>query len=109
VEHDVTASDPSGNSETALVETAVPRRLWVVSHELPDNGQTVVFDESRSELLMLNGTGGAVWESIDGKRDVAAIVDFLAERLEQAPSRQELIETTRAFLLSMAARGALEF
>ncbi len=80
-----------------------------MSHSLNDVEQTAVFDAERSELVLLNGTGGLIWELIDGTRSVAAIAHELEGLIVEGPGAEVLLGVTLGFLDEMAARGALEF
>ena len=91
----------------AIAENSIVVRLWPVDHELPDSGETVVFDESQSELVLLNPMGGAVWSLIDGRRSVHDIVTILVEEIEGNPGREEVTRVAVEFLESMSKRGAL--
>ena len=72
-------------------------KVWTVSHELPETGETVVFDAERSELLVLNPTAGALWHVLDGRRDLLAAVTFL---------RNDALSLTELGDLSAGANGA---
>jgi len=89
-------------------EEAIVRKLWHVSHELPDSGETAVFDEARSELVLLNPTAGAIWALVDGRRRVREIVRDLLEQVEGPPAAEDATATALVFLKGMSARGALE-
>lgn len=92
---------------TDFADEHVFSRLWQVSHELPETGETVVFDAGRSELLVLNPIGGAIWELLDGARSVSDIVSVLVAEVESAPSSGEVAIEVRRFLSDMVARGAI--
>lgn len=46
------------------------------------DGEVLIVDLDGGELFSLSGTGKAVWEAIDGHRDVAAIAGLLVERYD---------------------------
>lgn len=96
------------HSSTDLHENAIVGKRWHVSHELPDSGETAVFDEARSELVLLNPIAGAIWNLVDGRRGIRQIVTDLLEQVEQPPSSEEALDTALAFLRNMAQRGAIE-
>jgi hypothetical protein len=57
-----------------------PRRLdGVLVEDVPDSGETVLVDRDRGKILALNATGAAIWELLDGKRDVGRLAGVLAE------------------------------
>ena len=65
-----------------------------------------MFDDERSELLVLNGTAAAIWYLVDGARSLAEIAAFIRAELPDAPADTEA--AVRAFVDDMLARGALE-
>lgn len=84
------------------------RKLWRISHDLPDQDQVALFDEQRSELVMLNPLGGEIWDLVDGKRSVGDIARHLKETVETAPELPQIETEVQAFLSDLAARGAVE-
>lgn len=46
------------------------------------DGEVLIVDLDGGELFSLSGTGKAVWEAIDGERDVATIAGMLVERYD---------------------------
>lgn len=95
----------SEQGEPHIDSSTVVERVWNTSHELPDTDETVVFDEERSELLVLSDTGAAVWYLIDGKRSIADIVAFMRSEADYVPDEAE--ETVASFARTMLERGAL--
>lgn len=89
-----------------LAPRSVLKRVWNTSHELPDTDETVVFDESRSELLVLSDTGAAVWYLLDGQRSVQDIVAFMRGEADYVPEEAE--RAVLSFVQTMLERGALE-
>lgn len=87
--------------------SAIPRKNWSVSYELEDTGQTVVFDEVRSELMVFNETAAAVWLLVDGERSVGAIVEFLQRELPVAVPEERMQEDVLQFLRGMVERGGI--
>ena len=86
--------------------SAVFSRSWSVCHEL-EEGRVALFDEEKSELLVLNPIGGAIWELVDGKNSVQQIVQELAS-VETAPSEAEIQEEVARFINDLLGRHALE-
>lgn len=57
-----------------------PRRLaGVLVEDVPDSGETVLVDRDRGKILALNASGAAIWELLDGQRDVRRLAGVLAE------------------------------
>ncbi|HSC86945.1 MAG TPA: PqqD family protein [Polyangiaceae bacterium] len=84
------------------------RRRWSVSHELPETEQTVIFDPARSELLVLNDAGGALWHLLDGQRDLGAVADFIRAERADAPPRDALLAQFEPLISELLSRGAIE-
>lgn len=88
------------------IRSSIYRRVWRVTHELPDSDQTVLFDPASSELLVLSDSGAAIWYLLDGERSEADIIEFIrAERPDAPPS---LPDEVAAFLSDLLARRAIE-
>ena len=84
----------------------VPARLLDVTHELPDTGETVLYDASGQRLLVLNEIGGALWELIDGERSTAQLADEVAAAFDEVP--RDRIETdVNAFLAALLEHGVI--
>lgn len=93
------------NEEWTLAR--IPRRRWLVAHELPDSGEVAVFDEGRSELLLLNAVAGMAWSLADGNRTIGEIALELMLVAEAPPARDEVEAQLLAFFADMERRGAL--
>jgi len=61
------------------------------------DGEIVLIDLDGGELFSLKGTGRAVWELIDGKRDRSRIMAALAETYD---ARQSELESDLGDLLA---------
>jgi len=81
-------------------------RVWRVAHELPETDETVLFDETSSELLVLSSTGAAVWHLLDGQRTLAQIAEYIAGVVPKAPVDVEGEVVDFAHVLGN--RGAIE-
>jgi hypothetical protein len=93
---------------TEIARDTVFRRLWKVSHDLPEENQVAFFDQSQSELVVVNALGGAVWELLDGQRSVGSIADILAEEVQNAPDRDAVLAQVVTFLRGLCDRQAIE-
>lgn len=93
-------------SRAELGPQSVCRRVWRVAHELRDTDETVLFDESQNELLVLSASGAAVWHLLDGQKTLGQIAEFIASVATGAPAEVEgeVID----FALVLAQRGAIE-
>lgn len=84
------------------------RRVWKVSHELPEMDRMALFDADRSELVVLNALGREVWDNLDGVRTVRELVESLRQRAESPPDQAEAERQVLVFLTDLHARGAVE-
>jgi len=103
--------DPSVGAAThlsGLEESSVLVRRWAVSHELPEGGGTVLFDEVRSELLVLNETGGALWYLLDGERSLAEVCAILVGHFPEGPHPAQALEQLSPVVSQWLERGAVE-
>jgi hypothetical protein len=69
-------------------------------------GEMVLLNVDRGELLGLSEVGGRIWELVDGTHTVAQIVAAIAAEFDVAPATAEA--DVRAFLAELVACGALE-
>jgi len=81
----------------------VARLRDVQSHDVDDSGELIVHDASGKQLLVLNETGAAIFELLDGERDVSQIAALLADTLEVKP--EPVRADVERFVRDLAARG----
>jgi hypothetical protein len=68
----------------------VPHLLAKMTHDLPEEGQLIIYQDDGSKLLVLNEVGAAVYFLIDGKKSTSEIIAFLAESFGgEIPSNYE--------------------
>lgn len=82
-------------------------RSWKTSHLLPDEGKLALFDEEKSELILLNPIGGAVWSKLDGQRTVNKIALELVEQSMDAPSHELATTQIISLLEELLVRQAI--
>ncbi|MCO5167152.1 MAG: PqqD family peptide modification chaperone [Planctomycetes bacterium] len=80
------------------------RREDLIVEEVEDG--LVALDEARGEAHALNATAAAVWELLDGRRDVAAVAGIIADVTGAAPDR--VLADVEAAVADLAARGLLQ-
>ncbi|MCS7260400.1 MAG: PqqD family peptide modification chaperone [Anaerolineae bacterium] len=64
---------------------AVPIRNPTAVCRVQPDGWAVLFNPDTAGALALNPTGLAIWQLIDGQRDVAAIAAVLCEQFRDVP------------------------
>jgi hypothetical protein len=85
----------------------VPVRTDAVAHEVSDTSETVLFDEARSQLLVLNEVGASVWLLADGERSISDIVEFIVETLEA--DRTTVAADVNSFLTQLESQALIRF
>jgi hypothetical protein len=86
----------------------VPQLIATTTHDLPDEGQLIVYDNQGSKLIVLNDMGAAVYYLIDGERDAKQIAQIVEETLEgEVPPDHE--EKIFAFLQLLESHQILCF
>ena len=91
----------------ALNAESVLERVWLVSEDLDEEGQLALFDEQRSELLVLNGIGGAIWHELDGQISLGDLAQTLSSEIAGAPDAATVLKEMSEFAEAMLERGAL--
>lgn len=103
---------PNNIEEMSLEERISPastfRRVWKVSHALPEMDRMALFDADRSELVVLNAVGREVWKRLDGIRTVQELALLLRGEAEEAPDQDQAEREVLAFLTDLHERGAVE-
>lgn len=85
-----------------------PRVLSQLTHDLPNEGQLVVYDGRGEKLVVLNDFGAAIYLLIDGERTPEEIAHFVAETLsEKSPSRCRT--EVQQFLATLVNEGIVEW
>ncbi len=81
--------------------TAPARRSGVLAEDVPESGECVLLDPESGRILALNAAGAALWELLDGQRDVPELAGILADAAQIPPEQAEadvrtLLEQLRA-------------
>jgi hypothetical protein len=86
----------------------VPLLLATITHDLPEDGQLVVYDDAGSKLVVLNESGAAIYFLIDGKRTTAEIVSIV-EEATQGLTAKSCAEEIQVFLEMLESHQVLRF
>ena len=86
----------------------IPRLLSQLTHDLPEDGQLVVYDEKGEKLVVLNDVGAAIYCLIDGSKSVDQIAAFVGATLPQKSSSDCHREVV-AFLSELEKEGVIEW
>ncbi len=71
--------------QPSLSEEAVIRRVWKVTHELPEEGTLALFDVNESQLVILNSIGAVFWSRLDGVTPLGQIASEISDDVQGAP------------------------
>lgn len=86
----------------------VPRLLSQLTHDLPEDGQLVVYDEKGEKLVVLNEMGAAIYCLIDGSNSVEQIAAFVGSTLPEK-SAADCHREVAAFLSDLETEGVIEW
>ena len=69
-------------------------------------GEAILIDQDEGELLRLTPVGAAIWEALDGQRNVQEIIAHILETFEAEPKkiRRDVI----SFLKQLRRQGLVE-
>jgi hypothetical protein len=88
--------------------SSVLRRSFRVSHDLPEEDRVAFFDDARSELVIVNSLGGAIWHLLDGQLSVRAIAEILSQEVQSAPGVDDVEAQVQSYLQILLDRQAVE-
>lgn len=79
-----------------LDETTVTRALARVT-EIELDGESILYDETTNELLVLNGSAGLIWRNLDGTCSIGELIDDIAEafRIDPGAVGDDVLDTVR--------------
>ena len=83
----------------------VPVHRAGVAHEVED-ARTVLHDDARRQIMILNEVGAASWYLMDGRRSVADIAQTIAAAVGQDPAQVE--RDVETFFRDLEAQGLVE-
>ncbi|MBT4160313.1 MAG: PqqD family protein [Gammaproteobacteria bacterium] len=87
------------------MDSRIPVRGVALTHEVRSSGETVLFDETGDQLIVLNDIGAAIWLLIDSERPVETIVEVVVDTLK-APA--ELVaDDIGVFLKELEGKGLI--
>lgn len=81
----------------------IPVRAEILTHELTDSDEVVIYDGENRQLLVLNEFGAGIWLLIDGKRTVAELGEFIIDSVAADP--QTVTRDVQTFLEQLADRN----
>jgi hypothetical protein len=89
---------------TSFDDAAQPRSLPGLGEQLID-GEAVIVNAQGGEILVLNECGALIWQLLDGRHSVSAIVERVREAfdVEEGTAAADV----REFLSTLSERGAL--
>lgn len=88
---------------TEPADTRVPVRAEILTHEVTDTDEVVVYDGESRQLLVLNDFAAGVWLLIDGKRSVSDLREMITDCVTVEP--ETVARDLRAFLEQLVDRN----
>jgi hypothetical protein len=88
---------------TAAASGRFARQPGLAFRTLDD--QTVIVDPQNRQVHVLNGTGSAIWQLLEGQRSVAEVVAELERDGPFQVERQRVASDVAAFLAELARKG----
>ena len=83
---------------------AIPAHAPGVISRLID-GEAVLVHPTQGKVRVLNAVGAAIWEAVDGRRDIAALAQAVVAEYDVPLARAEA--DVSAFCEDLAGRGVL--
>lgn len=83
---------------------AIPAHAPGIIGRLMD-GEAVLVDPARGKVRVLNAVGAAIWELVDGRRDVAALAQAVAAEYDVSLAQAQA--DVAAFCEDLVGRGVL--
>lgn len=85
----------------------IPVRAEILTHELTDSDEVVIYDAESRQLLVLNDFAAGVWLLIDGKRTVAELGQLIVDCVAADP--ETVTKDVSAFLEQLADRDVVRW
>jgi hypothetical protein len=67
----------------------VPIRADILTHEVTESDEVVIYDSEDRQLLVLNDLGAGIWLLIDGRRSLADLTKELLQSVQADPATVE--------------------
>lgn len=81
----------------------VPVRAEILTHEVTESDEIVIYDADSRQLLVLNDFAAGVWLLIDGKRTLSELGEVLNECV--AADRETVARDVEAFVQQLVDRN----
>lgn len=79
-----------------------------MTHDLPDEGQLVVYSPEGEKLIVLNEVGAAIYFLIDGSKSAEDIAHFVQETLPGAQA-ETYSRDVEQFLAELESHGIVRY
>ena len=89
-----------------MSESRIPSRINALAHEVTGSGETVLFDQTGNQLLVLNETAATIWLLVDGQRSVSDMVELVTETIAVSPDVEQEVVT---FLTDLESKGLISW
>ena len=88
---------------TEEADARVPVKAEILTHEVTDSDEVVIYDSESRQLLVLNDFAAGVWLLIDGKRSVYELGQAITDCVSVDP--ETVARDVRTFLEQLADRS----
>lgn len=85
----------------------VPVRANILTHEVTDSDEIVIYDSDHRQLLVLNDFAAGVWLLIDGERSIDDLKNCIVECVDADPDT--VAADVEAFVQQLADRKIVQW
>jgi hypothetical protein len=92
---------------TEPADARVPVRAEILTHEVTDSDEVVIYDSDSRQLLVLNDFAAGVWLLIDGERSVSDLGAAITDCVNVDP--ETVVRDVRIFLEQLVDRSIVSW
>ncbi len=85
----------------------VPVKAEILTHEVTDSDEVVIYDSQSRQLLVLNDFAAGVWLLIDGERNVSDLGEAITDCVSADP--ETVARDVRTFLEQLVDRNIVSW
>jgi hypothetical protein len=85
----------------------IPVRAEILTHEVTDSDEVVIYDSDNRQLLVLNDFAAGVWLLIDGQRSVSDLGEVITDCVAADP--ETVARDVREFVEQLVDRNMLSW
>ena len=92
---------------TESADSRVPVRAEILTHEVTDSDEVVIYDSEHRQLLILNDFAAGIWLLIDGQRSVSDLGEVITDCGAADP--ETVARDVREFVEQLVDRNMLSW